>query len=82
MRVSCSLPNASTEINGVRFCREKGVMVSEEIDAVLGAIFLSIPGYLLVGPVPQSSDDVIAKQPRPRGRRKSPVEDQEVEPDV
>jgi len=81
MRVSCSLPNASVEISGVRFACEQGVMVSEEIDDGLGAAFLSITGYQSVSG-PKSADDVVAKLPKPRGRRKSPIENQEVEPDV
>lgn len=56
-------------------------MVSEEIDDGLGAAFLSIPGYQSVSG-PKSADDVVAKLPKPRGRRKSPIENQEVEPDV
>ena len=47
MRVICTRPNASTEINGVKFTPTKdgtGV-ISDEVSEEVAALFLSIPGY-------------------------------------
>ena len=45
-RVICNLPNASAEINGVKFHPlEDGGMVSDEIDNEKAAGFLEIAGY-------------------------------------
>lgn len=48
-RVICTLPNASTLINGVAFIEDRGQMISAEISAEVAANFASIPGYELVG---------------------------------
>lgn len=45
MRVMCTLPNASTDIGGVRFQSIGGNMISEEISDEQGARFLSIDGF-------------------------------------
>lgn len=47
-RVVCSLPNASTLINGVKFASlAEGGMLSEEIDDGVAEGFCRIPGYTL-----------------------------------
>lgn len=45
VRIICTLPNASDNINGVAFIAGAGGMVSEEIPAAVAERFLSIPGY-------------------------------------
>lgn len=63
-RIVCSLPNASNEINGVRFAKREAGMVSiEELPDDVVARFLSIPGYAVFkgptdpGDEPPGSDD-------------------------
>lgn len=47
-RVICNRPNASTEINGIRFHPlEDGRMISDEIEGEALDLFLSISGYEL-----------------------------------
>lgn len=47
-RVICDLPNASDEINGIKFHPlDDGGRISDEIDAETAAHFVSIPGYAL-----------------------------------
>lgn len=48
-KIKCTLPNASEEINGIKFAAEDGAMVSEDISDDVAAGFLTIPGYVLVG---------------------------------
>jgi hypothetical protein len=48
-KVICTLPNASEEINGVKFVSHKDGMISEEIKEDVAALFLSIPGYVAAG---------------------------------
>lgn len=48
-RVICTLPNASTNINGVAFIEDRGQMISEDIPDHIADNFASIPGYELVG---------------------------------
>jgi len=45
-RVVCTLPNASTLINGVPFTEDRGQMISDEISDEVAADFVAIPGYL------------------------------------
>lgn len=47
MRVICTRPNASTEINGVKFTPlEDGTgVISEEVSEEVAANFLLVPGY-------------------------------------
>lgn len=54
-KVLCTLPNASEEINGVKFVTHAKGMLSEEIDDEQAAHFTSIPGYELVGSAPAAS---------------------------
>lgn len=57
-RVICRLPNASTEINGVRFTEDRGEMISDEITAELADAFASIPGFHKIdtpAPEPQAT---------------------------
>lgn len=59
--VICTLPNASTTINGVAFTADRGQMISGDIDEATAANFRGIPGYLIVGDEqPPSSDDASA----------------------
>jgi hypothetical protein len=46
-RVLCSLPNASTLINGVRFASVPDGMLSEEISDEAAAAFAAIRGYVV-----------------------------------
>lgn len=47
-RVICDLPNASDEINGIKFHPlDDGGRISDEIDSETAALFASIPGYVL-----------------------------------
>lgn len=47
-KVLCSLPNAATEINGIKFTVAKGGMISEDVSDDVANDFVSIPGYELV----------------------------------
>ena len=47
-RILCELPNASKEINGIKFSEDKGQMVSEEVKDEIADRFASIPGYKVV----------------------------------
>ena len=48
-KVLCSLPNASQEINGVKFTQHAHGMLSEDVSDEFAASFASIPGYTVVG---------------------------------
>jgi hypothetical protein len=60
MRVICTLPNASDNINGVPF--EAGqhegqpAMIAEEVDADVAANFGLIPGYIVIDPAAASDE--------------------------
>lgn len=43
--VTCTLPNASTEISGVKFAASDAGMVSEPVADDVAAKFGAIPGY-------------------------------------
>jgi hypothetical protein len=45
-KVICTLNNASSEINGVKFTPAEGGMLSDEVSAEQAEAFLSIPGYV------------------------------------
>lgn len=45
-KVLCTLPNASDEINGVKFSAIEGGALSEDLTAEQADVFLSIPGYV------------------------------------
>ncbi len=49
-KVICTLPNASTKINGVAFVEHKLGMISEEVSDEVAAGFASIQGYVLHAP--------------------------------
>lgn len=53
-KVICTRPNASTEINGVKFTvlEDGSGVISEEISAEAAELFLSIPGYHAEGDAP------------------------------
>lgn len=46
-RVICTLPNASSEINGVKFVSHKLGMLSDDIDDDVAKSLLAVPGYHL-----------------------------------
>lgn len=49
MRVRCTLPNATSPINGVAFeTAQDGSLVSAPIDTDTTKHFLSIPGYVAI----------------------------------
>lgn len=46
MKIRCALPNAGTEINGVKFVSDGDHMISEKaVPEDVAKLFLSIPGY-------------------------------------
>jgi hypothetical protein len=45
-KILCTLPNASAEINGVKFSPAEGGMLSDDMTAEQAESFLSIPGYV------------------------------------
>jgi hypothetical protein len=49
-KVLCTLPNASTKINGVAFVTHKLGMISEEIDDAVAKQFAAIRGYEIWDP--------------------------------
>jgi hypothetical protein len=49
-KVICKLPNASSNINGIRFVTHRDGMISEEIDDEVALGLLDIPGYELHDP--------------------------------
>lgn len=49
-RVICTLPNASTEIDGVTFAADRGQMISEDLDQAVADRFATIPGFQIVAP--------------------------------
>lgn len=49
IQIKCTLQNASTEINGIKFEDVDGVMVSEPVEAEVADQFRGINGYELVG---------------------------------
>lgn len=49
-KVLCKLPNASTNINGVRFVTHRDGMISEEIDDEVALNFSNINGYEIYDP--------------------------------
>lgn len=57
--VKCTLPNASGQINGVKFERVDGVMVSEPVPGAVAKNFAAIEGYT----VEEVSEDKPADQP-------------------
>lgn len=81
-RVICNLPNASTEISGVKFHPlDDGGLVSDEIDAELAATFLTIPGYESYDePVPVKVEP--ATPPAPRTRKAAAPKKAEEPPKV
>jgi hypothetical protein len=54
MKVVCTLPNASSLINGVKFEVHKLGMISEEIEDDVAAVFLKIKGYV-AAPAPKAA---------------------------
>lgn len=55
--VICTLPNASDEINGIKFEEVGGVMVSvEAVDDDAATVFAGIEGYELADKKPSASE--------------------------
>jgi hypothetical protein len=50
--VTCTLPNASTSINGIEFAQTADGMVSVPVDDDVAAAFASIPGYTVADAEP------------------------------
>jgi hypothetical protein len=63
MKIICKLPNASENINGVRFSRGEGGMISEEIEDAIADQFFKIPGYF---PVPVEKDGGKKDEEKPK----------------
>lgn len=51
-RLICTLPNASTTINGIAFTEDRGQMVSEPVPDDVAEQMATIPGYMLVPEAP------------------------------
>lgn len=58
-QVICSLPNASTLINGVKFIEHEAGVISEEISDEAAAEFARIKGYVIAGE--KAVDDELVK---------------------
>lgn len=61
MKVLCKLPNASGEINGVKFSDHPAGKISDDLSDDAAAQFLSIPGYEACDDRPPSVPDWEAK---------------------
>ena len=48
-KVICTLPNASDTINGVRFTRDRGQMISDDMTDEQAAAFERVGGFKIVG---------------------------------
>ena len=81
-RVICNLPNASTEISGVKFHPlEDGGLVSDEIGAELAASFLTIPGYESYDtPAPAALEPAKAEPAAPKTRKAAAAPKKATEP--
>jgi hypothetical protein len=77
-QVICTLPNASSSINGVKFTEDKGQMVSEEVTDDVAAHFASIRGYKLVRkaePKAKAAASASAAAPEPATAAPAPAAD-------
>lgn len=63
-KIRCTLPNASEEMNGIKFAAHaEGGMVS--VDAVpdhLAEIFLSVPGFIADAKAPEDDPEELARK--------------------
>lgn len=59
-KVLCTLPNASEEINGVKFTSHAKGMVSENVADDVAAAFAEVPGYEIVGESKKTDADEAA----------------------
>lgn len=66
-KVLCKLPNASTNINGVRFVTHRDGMISEEIDDAVALAFAEIPGYFIHDPKAAEGQGQQSNQQPPAG---------------
>lgn len=57
-KVLCKLPNASTNISGIRFVTHRDGMISEEIDDAIAKKWATVPGYEIYDPA--QTDQVAA----------------------
>ena len=73
MRVLCTLPNASTEIDGVAFSPVDGGMLSDDVDEAVGHRWLTIPGFSAYAMAQAEPTDDAPRRP---GRPRKVVEDQ------
>jgi hypothetical protein len=70
VQIVCTRPNASEEISGVKFTQHEQGMLSEDISDEQAAVFLSIPGYHVLGAEPHGDgretedDDIEALKAR------------------
>lgn len=75
MRVLCTLPHASEEIDGVAFSRVDGGMLSADVDESVGNRWLTIPGFVAhsaaMAPVAPDEPAEQAEPPRRGRQRKS-----------
>lgn len=71
-KVHCSLPNASDNINGVKFEPAEGGVVSEEVDQETAEAFAAIDGYSIVGAAAATKPAAQAKtETAPKGGKKA-----------
>ena len=73
MRVLCTLPNASTEIDGVAFSAVDGGMLSDDVDDAVGNRWLTIPGFSAYATAQAESPDASPRRP---GRPRKVVDDE------
>lgn len=67
-RVLCTLPHASTSINGVTFTPDRGQMISEEVSEEVAVAFGAIPGYeILRAQAPAPAAAPVTEAPKVRG---------------
>lgn len=82
-RVICDLPNASTEISGVKFHKlDDGGLISDEISQEQAELFASIPGYTIDedGNEPPKVEAKPAPTARKAGGKKAAQQPAPVEP--
>jgi hypothetical protein len=62
-KVICRLPNASSEINGVKFVTHKLGVISEEISDDVALEFAAIQGYVIHDPKASTSSATAPEKP-------------------
>ena len=61
-KVLCTLPNASEEINGIKFETHANGMLSEDVSDEVAAELSTIPGYQVVGSKAPADPDKAAER--------------------